>query len=83
MLEDETGSKIVGRGRLTSIKIRSPRGANVNSVRSNLLVLDHVVAPLDYKCKEGRFLVSALCVTISNPDLLSCSETWVNSEIRS
>jgi hypothetical protein len=38
---------------------------------------------LDYGCEDGRFLVSASCVTIPNPDLLSSSETTVNPGIRS
>jgi hypothetical protein len=35
----------------------------------------------DYSWDNGRFLVFASCVTISNPDSLSSSETWVNSGI--
>jgi hypothetical protein len=38
---------------------------------------------IDYRCEDGRFLVSASCVTISNPDSLSSSETGVNPGIRS
>ncbi len=38
---------------------------------------------IDYRCKNGRFSVFASCVTISNHDLLSSSETMVISEIRS
>jgi hypothetical protein len=38
---------------------------------------------MDYRCEGGRFLVSGNCVTISNPDLLSSSETGVNPGIRS
>jgi hypothetical protein len=38
---------------------------------------------MDYRCEVGRFLVSANCVTISNPDLLSSSETGVNLGTRS
>jgi hypothetical protein len=29
----------------------------------------------DYRCEDGRFLVSATCVAFSNPDSLSSSET--------
>ncbi len=38
---------------------------------------------IDYKCGDGRFPVSANCVTISNLDLRSSSETWVNPGKRS
>jgi hypothetical protein len=38
---------------------------------------------IDYRCEDGRFPVSGSCVTISNPDSLSSSETGVNPEIRS
>ncbi len=38
--------------------------------------------PIDYRCDDGRFPVSASCVTTSNPDLLSSSEKGVNPEIR-
>jgi hypothetical protein len=38
---------------------------------------------IDYRCEYGRFPVSASCVTISNPDLLSSRETGVNPGIRS
>ncbi len=31
--------------------------------------------PIDYRCEDGRFPVSASCVTISNPDSLSNGET--------
>jgi hypothetical protein len=41
------------------------------------------VANIDYRCEDGRFPVSASCVSISKPDLLSSSETGVNSGIRS
>jgi hypothetical protein len=36
-----------------------------------------------WEWEDGCFLVSASCVTISNPDSLSSSETGVNPEIRS
>ncbi len=39
--------------------------------------------PVDYRCKDGRFPVSASCVTMSNPDSLSRSKTEVNTGIRS
>jgi hypothetical protein len=37
---------------------------------------------VDYRCVDGRFPVFASHVTISNPDLLSRSETGVNSGTR-
>ncbi len=36
-----------------------------------------------YRCEDGRFPVSSSDVTFSNPDLLSRSETGVDSGIRS
>ncbi len=36
----------------------------------------------DYRCKVGRLLVSASCVTISNTNLLFTSETRLNLGIR-
>jgi hypothetical protein len=33
---------------------------------------------IDYRCEDGRFPLSVSCVTISNLDLLSSSETGVN-----
>jgi hypothetical protein len=38
---------------------------------------------IDYYSEDGCFAVSASCVTISNPDSLSSSETGVNLGIRS
>jgi hypothetical protein len=38
---------------------------------------------IDYRCEDGRLMVSASCVTISNLDSLSTSETGNNSGIRS
>ncbi len=38
---------------------------------------------IDYTCEDGRFLVLASCVTISNLDQLYSSETGVNPGIRS
>ncbi len=38
---------------------------------------------IDYRCEGVGFSVSASCVTISNPDSLSSSETGFDSEIRS
>ncbi len=40
-----------------------------------------VLKGIDYGCEDGRFSVSASCVTISNPDSLSSSETGVNPGI--
>ncbi len=37
----------------------------------------------DYSCEDGRFPVPASCVTISNPDSPSSSETGVNTGTRS
>jgi hypothetical protein len=31
--------------------------------------------PIDYRCKDGPFLLSASCVTFSNPDLHSSNDT--------
>jgi hypothetical protein len=38
---------------------------------------------IDYRCEDGRFPVSASCVTISNLDSLSSSKTVVTPGIRS
>jgi hypothetical protein len=38
---------------------------------------------IDHTCEDGRFPVSADCVTVSNPDSLSSSETRANPWIRS
>jgi hypothetical protein len=38
---------------------------------------------INYKCENGCFLLTADCVTISNPDSLSSSETGVNPVISS
>jgi hypothetical protein len=38
---------------------------------------------INYRCEDCPFLVSASCVTISNPDSLSTSETGVIPGIRS
>ncbi len=37
---------------------------------------------IDYRCEDGRFSVSASCVTIWNPHLLSSSKTGVKPVIR-
>jgi hypothetical protein len=41
------------------------------------------VVSLDYRCGDGRFLVSSSCVTYSNPISLSSNETGDNPGIRS
>ncbi len=38
---------------------------------------------IDYRCEDGRFPEFASCMTMSNPDLISSSETRVNPGIRS
>ncbi len=38
---------------------------------------------IDYKCEDGHFLVSAICVPFSNPYSLTSNETRVNPQIRS
>jgi hypothetical protein len=38
---------------------------------------------IDYRCDDGGFLESVSCVTISNRDLLSSSETGVNAGTKS
>jgi hypothetical protein len=37
--------------------------------------------PTDYRCEDGRFLVSATCLTISNPNSLSSNEIGVDPKI--
>jgi hypothetical protein len=44
---------------------------------------DMLIISMDYRCEDGRFLVYARCVTISNPGSLPNSETRDNSGIRS
>ncbi len=39
------------------------------------------VRPIGYRREDFRFPVSASCVTLSNPDSLSSSETWDNPMI--
>ncbi len=41
------------------------------------------IHPIDYRCEDGRSPVSTSCVTISNPDSHSSSETGVDPKIRS
>ncbi len=43
----------------------------------------HLGSPIDYRSEDGRSPVFASCVTSSNPDLFSSSETGVNPGIRS
>jgi hypothetical protein len=43
----------------------------------------YLVLCIDYRCKDGYLPVSAGCVTISNPNSLSRSETGVNPGMRS
>ncbi len=38
---------------------------------------------IDFRCENGNFSVPGSCVTISNPDSLSSTETCVISGIRS
>ncbi len=38
---------------------------------------------MDYRCEDGRFPMSASCVTISNPDSLSSNASGVNPGIES
>jgi hypothetical protein len=62
-------------------------GTSLLITRSDLLLYFcfsfFVIQPVDYRCEDGRFQVSASCVTISNPDYLSRSVTVVNPVIRS
>ncbi len=50
-------------------------------VRINVFI--RLILPIDYKREDERLPVSASCVTISNPDSLSSSETGVNPGIKS
>jgi hypothetical protein len=43
----------------------------------------NIVMTIDYRFASGRFPVTASCVTISNPDSRSSSETGVNPGIKS
>jgi hypothetical protein len=47
------------------------------------LLLAKFVNLIDCKCEDGLLPVSTRCVTISNPDSLSSSETVINPGIRS
>jgi hypothetical protein len=49
----------------------------------SMVGIDSSKTNVNYRCEDGRFTVFASCVTISNPDLLSRSETCVNPGIRS
>jgi hypothetical protein len=51
-------------------------------LKKKVLLIAHLY-PIDWRCEDGRFPVSASCVTIPNPDSLSSSETGVNLGIRS
>jgi hypothetical protein len=44
---------------------------------------DYQDGRIDYKCEDGHFLVSAICVPFSNPYSLTSNETRVNPQIRS
>jgi hypothetical protein len=41
------------------------------------------VSSIDYRCEDGRFPVSAPCVTISNPESLFSSQALFNPGVRS
>jgi hypothetical protein len=43
--------------------------------------MSRLLSTIDYRCEEGCFLVPTRCVTISNLDSLSSSETWLNAGI--
>ncbi len=49
----------------------------------NFRISDQSHQHIDFRCEDGRVLVSVDCVTISNLDLLSSGEMGVNSVIRS
>jgi hypothetical protein len=51
--------------------------------RQKLRLYNLCVQCIDYRCEDGRFPVLASCVTISNPNLLSSSDTGVDPGIRS
>jgi hypothetical protein len=40
-----------------------------------IIVMLIIVQGVNYRCEDGRFLVSAICVTTSNLDLLSSLKT--------
>jgi hypothetical protein len=46
------------------------------------VTISGLITTIDYRCEEGNYPVPSSCLTISNPDLLSSSETGVNSEIK-
>ncbi len=68
---------------------RTRRTNDIAKVRIEILLFDwHIINfrlghTLDYRCIGGRFPVTASCVTISNPHLLSSSEAGVDSGMRS
>ncbi len=52
-----------------------PDGDAARTLYENPKRMHHGVSVVDYRCEDGRFfLVSAGCVTISNPDSFSSSE---------
>ncbi len=55
----------------------------IGSVSLFSRVLHHLVTTTDYRCEDGRIRLSTSCVTISNLDSLSSSETGVNPGTRS
>ncbi len=54
-----------------------------DSLRAPWYAQGTLIRTIDYRCEDGRFLVSTSCVTISNPDSLCSCATGVNLGIRS
>jgi hypothetical protein len=50
---------------------------------TTVLWISYPVLIIDYRCEDGRFLVSASCVKIANPNSLFSCETGINPGIRS
>jgi hypothetical protein len=71
-----------------SISQLFPLKKKKNQVQVFCAVLESIILfgrweHIDYRCENRRFRVFERCVTISNPNLLSCSETGINPGIRS
>jgi hypothetical protein len=67
-------------------KVRTGRISNELQSASSFTILvqfNRAGGSIDYRCEDNRFLVSARCVTISNPDPLSSTRTGFNHGIRS
>jgi hypothetical protein len=85
-LPSSTKSRKTSEARAILVKIASSTNQEERKTTPEGVIHEKIVEEesiIDYRCEDGRFPVCPRCMTISNPDLLSCVKTGINPGVRS